>query len=338
VSVVEPSDDYAALDEESQVEALRPLALAAAADFGLEVHRMEVVLHAYNTTFRVDTADGRRTALRVGTNSKSTPANVLAQQAWQAAIAADTDVLVPRPLRTRAGEWFTGGQVPGIGRPVLVTAASWLDGDDAREEGGAEWARALGRATATLHEHASGWSLPAGAALPRFADPLFGDADVLDTAPGLTAPDRAVLDEARRVATEVFDRIGREPAIPLHADLHGGNLKWHEGRLALFDFDDAGLAPRVLDLAITTFYLRRSGADTAEEELLAGYAEVAPLPDVAQGDVEALVASRQLLLANSLLDSTTASLRAMAAEYAGTTVRRLRHWLATGTFVLEPPA
>ncbi len=330
--------DYAALDEESQVEALRPLALAAAADFGLDVHRMEVVLHAYNTTFRVDTADGTPVALRVGTNSKSTPANVLAQQAWQAALAADTDVLVPRPLLTGTGEWFTTGEVRGIGREVLVTAASWLEGDDAREEGGADWARALGRATATLHEHASGWTMPAGAALPRFADPLFGDVDVLASAPDLTAADRAVLDEALRVTREVFDRLGAEhEAIPLHADLHGGNLKWHEGRLALFDFDDAGLAPRALDLAITTFYLRRSGDDTAEEELLAGYAEVTALPDVARDDVEALVSSRQLLLANALLDSTTASFRAMAAEYAHTTVRRLRHWLDAGTFVLDPP-
>ncbi|QIM20792.1 phosphotransferase [Phycicoccus sp. HDW14] len=333
---MEPADDYAALDEESQVEALRPAALAAAADFGLDVHRMEVVLHAYNTTFRVDTTDGRRVALRVGTNSKSTPGNVIAQQAWQAAIATDTDVLVPRPLRTRAGDWSTTGAVVGVDHPVLVTAASWLEGEDAREDDGADWARALGRATATLHEHAAGWTMPAGAALPRFTDPLFGDTDVLDTAPGLTAPDRAVLDEARRVAAEVFDRMRDRPAIPLHADLHGGNLKWHEGRLAVFDFDDAGTAPRVLDLAITTFYLRRgAGAETAEEALLAGYAEVAPLPDVPRGDVEALVASRQLLLANALLDSTTASLRAMAAEYALTTVRRLRHWLDTGTFRLD---
>jgi Ser/Thr protein kinase RdoA (MazF antagonist) len=299
---------------------------------------MEVVLHAYNTTFRVATTDGARVALRVGTNSRSTPANVLAQQAWQSALAADTDVLVPRPLRTGTGEWLMSGEVRGIGRPVLVTAASWLEGDDAPEEGGADWARALGRATAALHEHATGWTMPDGAALPRFVDPLFGDADVLSTAQGLTAADRAVLDEAGRVAGEVFDRLlDRHEGIALHADLHGGNLKWHEGRLALFDFDDAGLAPRVLDLAITTFYLRRSGADSAEEELWAGYAEVTAPPDVAREDVEALVASRQLLLANALLDSTTASFRAMATEYAHTTVRRLRHWLEAGTFVLDPP-
>ncbi|MGG5258766.1 phosphotransferase enzyme family protein [Phycicoccus avicenniae] len=331
--------DYPGLDEEAQVEALRPAALAAAEAFGLDVHRMEVVLHAYNTTFRVDTRDGRRVALRVGTNSKSTPANVLAQQAWQEAIATGAGVVVPRPLRTTEGEWFVRATPEALGHPVLVTAASWLDGDDARDGDGAGWAPALGRATALLHRHAAGWTLPPAAELPRFDEPLFGDRDVLSTAPGLDPDERATVAEGMARAREVFERLHAGAAVvPLHADLHGGNLKWHEGRLAIFDFDDAGLGLPVLDLAITTFYLRRSGAEGAEEALRAGYAEVLPLPDVAREDVEALVASRQLLLANSLLDSSTASLRAMAEDYLRTTVARLRHWLGTGTFRLEVEA
>lgn len=327
---------YDGLDEEGQVEALRPAALDAAAEFGLDVDRMEVLLHAYNTTFRVDTRDGRRLALRVGTNSKSTPANVLAQQAWQEAIATETDVVVPRPLRTRAGEWFARTTPAALGRPVLVTAASWLEGDDARDGAGAEWAHALGRATAALHRHAATWRMPDGAGLPRFDEPLFGDADVLSSAPGLGDDGRALVAEGMVRAHDAFDRLytGAEVS-PLHADLHGGNLKWHEGRLAVFDFDDAGLGLSVLDLAITTFYLRRGGDEAAETALREGYTEVLPWPDVAPGDLEALVASRQLLLANDLLGSSTASLRAMAADYLVTTVARLRHWFDTGTFRLD---
>ncbi|MBM6399740.1 phosphotransferase enzyme family protein [Phycicoccus sonneratiae] len=331
-----PPTPYDDLDEEEQVEVLRPAALGAAHAFGLDVARMEPVLHAYNTTFAVDTVGGERFALRVGTNSKSTPANVRAQQAWQEAIATTTDVVVPRPLRTTDGGWFVTAEPTGLARPVLVTAASWLEGDDAGDEASADWARALGRATATLHRQSAAWSMPEDADLPRFEDPLFGDREVLLGAPGLADTDRVVLVEALRRTREAFERLssGAE-VVPLHADLHGGNLKWHEGRLAVFDFDDAGLGIPVLDLAITTFYLRRGGAEAAEAALREGYAEVAPLPDADPGDVEALVAARQLLLANSLLDSSTASLRAMADDYRRTTVARLRHWFDTGTFRLD---
>jgi Ser/Thr protein kinase RdoA (MazF antagonist) len=92
-----------------------------------------------------------------------------------------------------------------------------------------------------------------------------------------------------------------------------------------------------LDLAVATFYLRDERGRAAEAALHEGYAAVSPLPAVTDEQLEALVASRQLLLANSLLASSTADLRAEAAAYLLVTVRRLRHWLDTGRFVLAPP-
>lgn len=327
---------YDELGEAEQVEALRPIALRGAAAFGLQVERLELVLHAFNTTFAIDAPDGRRFALRVGTNSLSTPAHAVAQQSWMRAIAEQTDVLVPEPLQTRDGRWCVETDAPVLGRRVLVTIASWLEGDDA-DALEPPVARALGRAMATLHGHAAGWSLPPGGALSRFDTPLFGDEDALDRAPGLSAADRAVLDEARARAGAVFERLHRGAELrPLHADLHGGNLKWHDGRLAVFDFDDAGLGLPVLDLAISAFYLRADDR-SLEERMREGYAEVAPLPAIDEADFEALVAARQLLLANSLLVTTTADLRAQAADYTRVSIDRLRHWLETGQFTRALP-
>jgi hypothetical protein len=90
-----------------------------------------------------------------------------------------------------------------------------------------------------------------------------------------------------------------------------------------------------VDLAISTFYLR-SGDPEVEDALRAGYREVRDLPDVTDEQFEALVAARQLLLANSLLSSSTASLRADAADYLDVTVHRLRGWLDTGRFERSP--
>lgn len=333
MAIVTPA--YDALDDEAQIALLRPVALKAAERFGLEVAGLEVVLHAYNTTFALDTPDGRRFALRVGTNSHSTVPHAIAQQAWITAIAEQTEVLVPRPLRTPDGEWCVEVDAPQLGRPLLVTMAAWLEGDDA-DALDVEAATALGRAMASLHVQAGGWTPPAGGALPVFDEPLFGDEDLLAAPLGLDADALAVLAEARERAGATFRRLHAGARLrPLHADLHGGNLKWHDGRLAVFDFDDAGLGLPVLDLAITTFYLR--GEDPAlEAAVRAGYAALAPLPEVDPADFEALVASRQLLLANALLATSTADLRAQAADYLHTSIRRLRHWLATGTFTRAP--
>jgi len=127
------TDDYAALDEEGQVEVLRRVALAAAEGFGLGVRDLALVLHAFNTTFRVDTDDGRRLALRVNTNSMSTPGHIAAQQAWLHALAAETAVRVPDPLAAPGGGWYVEVDSPEWGGPLHATVASWLDGDDVGE-------------------------------------------------------------------------------------------------------------------------------------------------------------------------------------------------------------
>ena len=331
-----PSPAYTALDVARQVEVLHRVALAAADEFGLGARELSLVLHAYNTTFRVDTHDGRRLALRVNTNSHSTPANILAQQSLLHALATETDVVVPDPVATPDGRWEVSVPCPEWGAPLHVTVATWLEGEDVGVPD-QEQARALGRAMALLHDHASGFDLPAGAELPLFDTPLFGDEDLVVDHPGLSEEASWLVADAFKEADRGFAQAfaGRRPIV-LHADLHGGNLKWHEGRLAVFDVDDCGFGVPVLDLAIATFYLR-DGTPAAEAALREGYAGVRPLPDVAEDVFEALVASRQLLLANSLLTSSTADLRAEGESYLEVTVERLRHWRDTGRFSRSLP-
>ena len=330
-----PTEAYLALSDEDQVEALRPAALEAAAGFGLAVASAEVVAHAYNTTFSVTTTDGARWALRVGTSSQSTPAHAVAQQEWLRAIATETDVHVPEPLATPDGAWFVHVGSQAYDRPLLVTAASWLEGPDVGrcDE---EVAHALGRAMAVLHTQSAGWAIPDGGSLPTFDRRMFGDEDRLDEVASLTDDDREVLARTRERTAEGYRRVYEGAAVQvLHADLHGGNLKWHDGRLAVFDLDDCGLGVPALDLAISTFYLR-DGDPGPERGLLAGYAEVAPLPDADPADVEALMADRQMLLANTILTSSAADLRSEAETYLPVAVRRLRRWLDTGVLTRAP--
>ncbi|MCK0112976.1 phosphotransferase [Ornithinimicrobium sp. F0845] len=324
---------YHDLTDEEQAEALRPVALEAAACFGLEVHRLEVLLHAYNTTYSLETVTGERFALRINTNSTSDGPEIATQQAWQLALAEHTPVQVATPRRTVDGQWCASVASPALERELRVTCASWLEGDDVGDPS-PEVARELGRAMALMHQQARTWELPDGGRMPLFDTPLFGDPDLLDTA-DLQEDQHEVLRIARTRTEEAFRRqYAGAPVIALHADLHGGNLKWHDGRLAVFDFDDCGLGIPALDLAISTFYLR--GDDEAPEVAMrAGYASIAPLPEVSTEDFEAIVASRQLLLANSILASSTTQLRAMARTYLPATVDRLRHWLETGHFTRQ---
>ena len=323
---------YADLDEETQVELLRPVAADGARALGLDVTAVELAHHGYNTTFRVSGPAGEH-AVRVLTNSHSTAAQLEAQHGWMHALAQDTPVRVPDPVVAPDGASFAVVDGGPLGEVATVVAATWLPGDDIGTLG-IEHAHALGVAMARLHEHAAGWQLPEGTAMPVFDDPLFGDEDLLTGYP-MSDDDAALVRAALAAARPAFVSTSAAGVIPIHGDLHGGNLKWHDGELAVFDFDDSGLATPALDLAISTFYLRDT-VDGAEAALCEGYAQVRPLPDVTDEAFEALVASRQVLLANALLATSTASLRAEAADYLVLTRDRLRHWLDTGRFSRSP--
>ncbi|GAA2173175.1 phosphotransferase [Agrococcus versicolor] len=320
--------DLADRPEAEQVEILRAVAVDAAASFGLDVVRLEPVLVAYNATFRVD--EGARSwALRVLVGSHSDASHVAAQQAWQLALAAEADVLVPVPRRTTEGAWQASVRSQPAAGERLVTAAGWLAGDDVGTFDPSV-ASALGATMARMHDHAEGWSAPAGSSVPEYRDALFGDAPALLDARVLTTAARDVLRRSLEIADAAHARVhaADAPRI-LHADLHAGNLKRAGSEVAVFDFDDAALAVPALDLAIAAFYGDTSDIRTA---LDAGYRSVRALPDVDPADLEALVAGRQLLLANDMLGSATASLRAQGEGYLLRAVARLEAWLATGRF------
>lgn len=322
-----PQDGYTSLSPEDQVELLRAVAVEGAEAFGIEPVVVELVLHGFNTTFKVVGTDQVPVAVRVNTNSFSTPAHVIAHSTWMRDLARDTDLTLPVPLLTADGHTFV--EVEGR----IVTAASWLEGPDV-DECEPVHARALGRAMALMHDHARRWVMPDGGALTTYDDPLLGDEDRLTQAYDGRAEDQSLVDWAfARCSRAMEEAAAAEPTIVVHGDLHGGNLKWHEGRLAIFDFDDCGLAVRSFDLATTMFYLR-TGTEDVEQALREGYSSVLDLPDTDPDTFEAIVASRQLLLANDLLRTSNAELMEMADEYLDRTVRRLRRWRESGRFTL----
>ena len=327
---------FADVTARTQVERLRALAARALPAWGLEQASLRLLNHGYNTTFRVDAADGRRFALRVNVVPTKTDAHLRAEVAWLAALATETELRVPTPQRTLDGEWAARVPSPDHGRELPVVLFSWLEGRNLGRIPGHRQLRAVGAAMAVLHEHATTWRPPDAGALPLFDDVLTDLPNRLGDHPALDADARGVLTAAYARAQELQDEaFATGEAIPLHADLHGGNLKWHGGRLSVFDFDDAGLGVPALDLAISTYYLRDDAA--AEDALRAGYAGVRPLPQVRPEVFEGMIAGRNLLLVDDLIEQPNAELQTMVPAYVAATVQRLRAWLETGRYRRDVP-
>lgn len=322
---------FAEVTSRTQVSRLRELARTALPEWGLEGASLRLLNHGYNTTFRVDADDGRRFALRVNMMPFKTHPLLLAEVSWLAALSAETDLHVPTPQPTRDGAWSAQVHSADLGRELPVVLFGWLDGRNLGARPTPTQLRAVGEAAAVLHEHAATWTMPPDAELPLFDNVLTDLPNRLGDHPALSPRDSEVLMAAYHRAQELQDAaFTSDRIIPLHADLHGDNLKWHHGRLSVFDFDDAGLGVPALDLAISAYYLRDNAE--LEDALLSGYTARRPLPPSTAEQFEGMVAGRNLLLVDDLIEQANADLRAMTPRYVAASVQRLRHWLDTGRY------
>ena len=104
------------LSRRAQVARLASTARQALRASPIEVRRLQLVSHGYNTIFRVDTVDGRKFALRLNVNSNRTPQQLRAEIAWLTALATDTD------LSRTAGKRYRKSVEPS--RPVSKSAAT----------------------------------------------------------------------------------------------------------------------------------------------------------------------------------------------------------------------
>ncbi len=323
------------LSTRAQVHRLRRVALAALEQYPFEARSVRLLFHGYNTSFRIDTTDGRRFAMRLNVNSDKSQAALTAELAWLEALAADTDIAVPVPQPTRSGSLRAWVWSDELSADVPVVVMSWLPGRDL-DEPTLEACRALGGLTARLHAHAESWSPPSGAAFPPIDDVLIGAPNLLLDLPDLSAEQREVFTAALERTQRVYDHFRRGPLRhAIHADLHGSNVKWLRGKIAVFDFDDACCGAPVHDLAISMYYLGRK--PELEAALLHGYAELRPLPEFTHEQLEALVASRNLLLANDVLTDTNAATRAIVPTYLRNSAVKLRAYLETGEYRHDVP-
>ena len=306
-----------------QVESLSDCVAEILAQYDIGAHQGESINHELNSTFAVTCDNGEKFALRVNVNSHRTLENLRAETHWVNTIS---DVVTPRPVPNRNDGFVTSGWHEASGRQRIGVLYTWLEGEEPGDEPANEHLAAAGAAMARLHEGALSLRFPPGAALPDFTDFFWGDPDVLLT------PDSVLTGEERDLVARAHARIEetlahlRELATPqpIHADIHPWNMMWHEGTLAIFDFDDSGIGLPVQDLATSLYYLDNEEQVAA---FLAGYASEGPLPAYTPEEMDLLLLQRRLVLLNSLLHSSNPEHRDIIPEYRAETMRRIVHVL-----------
>lgn len=301
---------FVELTQAGQVRRLRRVAEQALAAYDLPSYRLSPLEHMENTTFRVDTTDGRF-MLRLARPGLRTPAELRSELQWLGAIRADTDLHVPEPVRTRQGGWLSRGEAPGVPQPHNGVLFRWVYGRFSHRNVRPTVLERIGAVTARLHRHARQFTFAPGfkrnvigwgsAEHPGESARFYDRARDLG-AHHLDAAGWRLVDAVRERTAAAMDAIGRASDVYglIHADLHTSNCLFNAGETGVIDFDDCGFAPFLLDGAITLYYFRkRPDFPVLRKAYWRGYTAVAPAPD--RTHLDTLIIFRTLIMLIYLL-------------------------------------
>lgn len=308
---------------------MRKLALSALEQFDLRVARLRLVNHGFNSTFKVLSETGDTYALRLNLNSRKSPEQVLAEVEWIDEIRSKGIVNVAKPVRTKTGAKLALVD-SGQGSTSVAVLMSWLPGR-VMDEPPLKQVFAMGQAMAHLHSSGQRWRPSAEASLLRIDDIFMGLENNIFTDARPTDELKALVERVLETCGTVFEALAsRFQVQPIHADLHPGNVIWDHGQVSVIDFDDMGVGFIAQDLAIARYYLRGEGK--REERFLEGYESVAELPQLEPHEIEALIASRNIMLLSDLLVTKNSNLQELVPNYLERTKGNLERYLESGQF------
>ncbi|MBN1249003.1 MAG: phosphotransferase, partial [Anaerolineae bacterium] len=247
---------FSALTDRGKARRLRYVALAALAQYDVEIAQLELVGLFTNALFRLRTPSGASYAVRLCAPAWRTDTDILSEIMWLEALAQEPKIAAPVPVRARHGEAFVSVAADNVPGPNRCVVMSWLPGTPlGRQLSEANLAK-MGALFARLHTHGAAFVPPEGFTTRRMTSYIARDEpDLLFEGGAIstgTARAQEILRRTRDAVARAFADLYADPAglCVIHNDLWHDNIKIYGGRLQPLDFEDTIWGYPVQDIAM----------------------------------------------------------------------------------------
>ena len=249
--------EFFELSPEEQQKSLATFAHELLKSYGISNAKVSCINFGFNATYSVETETGVKYALRININSAKTIKNLLAEIEWVRHLNRTAGINTPTPIATLKDDFIVSAVHPESGLTLFAVMYSWLEGEEIGDEPTLDQLHEVGKAIALLHQDSANYVLSSQLELPTFDDFFWSTEDFLFSEKSKLSPaDKSLLQEAHDLVMEFTrDLYETSPVHIIHADVHGWNLMWHEGKLSIFDFDDCGFGVEAQDIAVALYYL-----------------------------------------------------------------------------------
>ena len=264
----------------------------ALACYDLDVVDVAEIRVTNNAVFRLDTRAGSY-ALRIHRPEYRLPQHTRSELGYVEALAKGSEVIVPRPVRTRQGDLVA--VVEGGGEVRYVSVVTWLEGEVRRPGRGAGRATLfrMGQALGRIHQFSETFDPPAGFDLPTWDIATMFSPERLRL---IESPSyRRQVDQVIGTARERFAELTATPLTfgVLHHDFILLNCLHSHRQTAVIDFDDSGWGFYLQDLGGLLGNLKDYRSyRTLRRWFIDGYESVRQFPTTSERDMELMIAIR----------------------------------------------
>jgi Ser/Thr protein kinase RdoA (MazF antagonist) len=291
-----------------QVRRLRQLAIHTLEQYDLDISSFHLLGWYTNLLFRVRTKQGTSYVLRLCAPGWRTEIDIRSEVLWLQAINQETDIVAPRPIPARNGEFVIEAPLPSIpeyGRCVLMT---WMPGTPLGKQLTEANLFKLGVLFARLHDYSLRFTPPPGFTQRKMDQPLARDEENVLFQPGcltgLNSHEQDILVRTKDRVDKAFRQLYAQPdgLRVIHNDLWHGNIKVYRGHLYPVDFEDTIWGYPIQDIAMAMQDLMSDVAPDAYMQLLTafrrGYESLLAWPEAYEGQMDTFRAGRILWIAN----------------------------------------
>ena len=317
---VKPFDQ---LTERGKLLRLRSVALAALADYDVEVRQLSLIGGFVNALYRVDTPHGPL-ALRVDLMQEHSDIDAELELEWLEALAGHVNVGVP--IRTTGGALYTHARAEGVPESRRCVLFSWVPGGPLADRISPALFERYGRLSAQLHVHGADHRTSRTPMVwdkvhyfPEEVDPVVYH--LRENAPMYPEGGLEVVERARSIVEERLASVIDRQIV--HGDLHIWNVHARRDEVWALDFEDIMWASRAQDIAISLYYLDdRSDRDELIGAFRMGYEQIAEWP-TDDAELGTFMAARRLMFVNYVFNIAVPDRQ----EFLARAVERLQSFL-----------
>ena len=261
----------------------------AVAEYNIKSYTLMFIRHSDTATFKVKSPSQGTYLLRIhvpiteamgahGADSGSLNSELL----WLNALSQNTDLVLQKPVRNRAGALVTQIPMANAALPVNCTLLRWVEGQPYhRDLESEQTTHQIGEIMAKLHNHASQWEIPEGFKRPR-RDIGYFERTLRNIQPALkdgriSPSDYSEFDTSIALLTEMLRSLdeNRQTHGIMHADTQKGNMLYHYGKIRLIDFSFCAFGNFMFDLGICFSDMK----EQLHKCCVKGYQSLRVLPD-----------------------------------------------------------